>query len=134
VGCRYSNSISGTITATVSGSGTTQDPYTGRASFAGRYVITLVQAQPPFTCPALVEYPFDGSLPISGSFGQVEVHEETLIGRVDFVGTVRGDTLAGTLTVTNEGWDSPITISLTLSRVSVLNSEMIRDAGSGSVR
>jgi hypothetical protein len=94
--------VTGTITATVSGSGTVADPYKGTANAVGMFTQTAPPGctlSPNSILSALgaPSVPFNTTAPVSGSAGQLEFHKaEADYFNWDFTGgTFSGTTLSG---------------------------------------
>jgi hypothetical protein len=115
--CVMKHSLSGTITLTVSGSGTAADPYTGTVSGSGRDDLTVASGT--LCYGDVITAPITGT--VSGSSGKVQALA-TASGAgttltIEFTnGVISGNTLTGTLKISNEFFDAPITGPITLTR------------------
>jgi hypothetical protein len=115
--CIMKHTLSGTLNLKVSGSGTLADPYTGTVSGDGTDVLTVVAGA---NCYGdTIKSQTTGT--VSGSLGTVQAVAYASGGgttvKLEFSnGIISGNTLTGTLILTNEFFDAPITLTVTLTK------------------
>jgi len=117
VGCVWQHNVSGIGSATVSGCGTTADPYTVTFSFTGEDIIQPIPPSEPECTGDSVSATYTGTATID-SAGTIRAHGSIGDGTGDFVGTLSGDrnSVTGTLTINNPVFDHPIVGPLNLTR------------------
>ena len=116
--CIFSHGISVTLTMTVSGSGTTVNPYTGTYVFDGTDNLTVAQNSPGNFCfgdviDSRVSNSYTsttGKVEFRGTFTVVDVPVT-----IEFVnGVVSGTTLTGSIRISAEIFDQTVTVPVTL--------------------
>ena len=116
--CIFSHVISGTLTITVSGSGTAVNPYTGTYVFDGSDDLSVAQNNPGNSCFGSV-FATRVSNTYSSATGKVEFRAtfniEDVPVTVEFTnGVVSGATLTGSVRISAEIFDQPVTVPVTL--------------------
>ncbi|HEY3128875.1 MAG TPA: hypothetical protein VGL91_05415 [Acidobacteriota bacterium] len=124
--CTFQHSISATITTVVlGGNGTASDPYRGSLSASAKDVVTVLKDNSSNSCLRLY-YPGGlvtiniSSTPITGSSGTVEASgfdPNTQTTWSFSGGTFSGNTLTGTVKISNSVFDAPIIKSVSLPKV-----------------
>ncbi len=124
--CTFQHSISATITIVVQGgNGTASDPYRGTLSTSAKDVVTVLKDNASNSClrlyypSGLVNITITGA-PITGSSGKLQASgfdpdTETTWSFSD--GTFSGNTLTGTVKISNSIFDAPINKSVSLPKI-----------------
>ncbi len=114
--CRWKISALVTATATISGSGTVQDPFRGGfEAYADGTGELLTPTTACFNTPLNLPDHFVG--PVSGSAGTVEAQAPVQGGRADFTGGIfSGNTLTGEATINVPGFQPVMVGTLTMTR------------------